>query len=135
MKKILSLITIATIFLLGIQSVAAIIPPVAPYAGGLAYGYGSYGSAPINPMISGRFYPYSDFTARAGGWFNWNSATVHSLRPGMYDSPQMNYPLRYQLGRTYYSPTRFYGRSGTYGYLNYGTSGYPSTPRINLGLM
>ena len=119
-KAIMSIIFLAAIAVLGSAMASAIVPNSAPYANGLAYGYGSYGSHPVNPSMYGTFLPYSSQPARIGGFFGANSVFLHGLRAGVYDGPQWNYNTRS------YVSSQYYPRAG--GWFGYGTYGYNLRP-------
>jgi len=110
-KNILMLGMIAVFAMLSMEAVSAIVPNVAPYANGVAYGYGSYGSYPVNPSLNGRFIQYT-YPARVGGAFGANSAYLIGLRPGFFDSPVLNTWNRQRISSQYY--TRVGGYFGSY---------------------
>jgi hypothetical protein len=80
MKKILLACLIFTFAMIGFAS--AVVPNQAPYGNGIAYGWASYGSYPINPAESGRYIPYAETPVRVGGFFGTNSAFLIGLKPG-----------------------------------------------------
>ncbi|MFH0870637.1 MAG: hypothetical protein V1866_06305 [archaeon] len=117
-KNILMLGMIAVFAMLSMEAVSAIVPNVAPYANGVAYGYGSYGSYPVNPSLNGRFIQNS-YPARVGGAFGANSAFIIGLRPGFADSPVMNIQNRQRLSNQYYTRTGgYFGGYRQYPYFN-----------------
>ena len=131
-NKLLIVLSIALMLLLVATLASAYVPNRAPYAGGIAYGYTSYGSYPVNPNTYGTMFNYQN-PVRVGGWFGQNSAYITGLRPGFYDSPRMNYWTRTRIASNYYPRAggwfgsgygNYYGlRSGAYyggSYTGYG---------------
>ena len=93
---------LAFVALLVVGFASAAVPNVAPYANGLAYGYASYGSYPVNPSIYNNYYGNIAQPVRIGGWFGQNSAFLIGLKPGVFDSPTMNYGMRNAIASSYY---------------------------------
>ncbi len=90
--------------LLCTSMVAAILPPIAPVANRLAYGYAGYGSAPVNAAATagiGTYYEYS-YPVRKGGFYGQNSRYLIGLRPGVYDGPIQSVMSRRIAGSQYY---------------------------------
>jgi hypothetical protein len=119
MKKLLLIFALALVAVFTAGMAEAYVPNYAPCAGCIGYGYASYGSHPVNQNYGGYYPPYASQPARIGGWFGQNSAQLIGLRPGFYDSPNMNYYNRYAVTSTYY-PRGPYGRA----YVNPRTGGY-----------
>lgn len=117
-KNMLMLGMIAVFAMLSMEAVSAIVSNVAPYANGVAYGYGSYGSYPVNPSLNGRFVQNA-YPARVGGAFGANSAFLIGLRPGYADSPVMNAYNRQRLSNQYYARVGgYFGGYRQYPYYN-----------------
>jgi hypothetical protein len=112
-NKLLLTIALAMISLFAVAFASAAVPNHAPYAGGIGYGYASYGSHPVNQYYGGVYHPYEAQPVRIGGHFGANSAFLIGLKPGFYDSPSMSYGNRYRVASNYY-PRGPYGHSTTY---------------------
>jgi hypothetical protein len=120
MKKAILIGLFGMIALLITNLTSAVVPNVAPYANGIAYGYASYGSYPVNPSLTGMYNQYS-YPARAGGFFGANSAFLIGLRPGVYDGPIMNSYTRNAISSAYYPRAGgYFGYGGMYGAGNAG---------------
>ncbi|MBN2052214.1 hypothetical protein JW756_01805 [Candidatus Woesearchaeota archaeon] len=112
--------------------------------GGYGYGYG-YEDYPVNPSISGRYYPYAQTPARVGGYYGQNSAFLIGLKPGVYTGPIWNGYTRQNLASAYYPRVGgFFGwrpyasyyslRPGMFTFNGVGTN-YASTPYVYGGIL
>lgn len=134
-NKILILFSIILIALIVATVASAYVPNRAPYAGGVRYGYASYGSYPVNPNTYSA-YPNYNTAVRVGGWYGQSSAFIIGLRPGFYDSPNMNYWTRNRIASNYYPRAGgWFGGYGNYyglrsGMVSYG-GGMPSYGGMN----
>jgi len=108
------------------------------------YGYG-YEDYPVNPSISGRYYPYAQTPVRVGGYFGQNSAFLIGLKPGIYTGPTWNGWTRQNIASAYYPrvggffgwrPSAYYYslRPGMFAFNGVGTN-YASTPYVYGGVM
>jgi hypothetical protein len=149
MKKaiLIGLFTVAMLVLMLAGSASAIVVNRAPYANGLAYGYASYGSYPVNPSLTGTYYPYMNTPVRVGGFFGQNSAYLIGLKQGYFDGPVQGGYLRQAIASSYYprvggyfgyagGSSYYYGslRPGSFVYNGAGTN-YASPSIVYHGLM
>jgi hypothetical protein len=112
-SKLLFAIILAAVATTAISFASAEVPNYAPYANGVVYGWASYGSYPVNPTYTGVQYQYN-YPARMGGWYGQNSAFLIGLRPGIYDSPRLNYQTRQAISSSYYARAGGYYGGGQY---------------------
>jgi hypothetical protein len=112
-NKLLLTIALAVASLFAVAFASAAVPNYAPYAGGIGYGYASYGSHPVNQYYGGVYQPYEATPVRIGGFYGQNSAFLIGLKPGFADSPTMTYQNRNRLASNYYMRGP-YGRQTSY---------------------
>ncbi|MBN1793119.1 hypothetical protein JW826_05540 [Candidatus Woesearchaeota archaeon] len=129
-NKALILAMLAITAFLCVSMASAIVPNNAPYAGGIAYGYASYGSYPVNPSMNAINYPYESQPVRVGGFYGQNSAFLIGLKPGVYGGPVWNTGARNTVASRYYPQARVGGWFGNSGYYNLrpGTFVYGGSP-------
>lgn len=135
---------------LGIVMSTSLVSAYSCYAGACgSYGgsyAGSYGSWPVNPSLSGRYYP--EMPVRVGGFFGANSAFLIGLKPGVFTGPVWTTRTRMNLANQYYPRMQsnnwftpriggyfgnYYGlRPGTFAFSGVGTN-YANVPYVYHG--